>query len=74
MFQAVPNPNWVARPSNYARSREAVRSVDVTIADLDVGTDFDDFTPRDLAYATDGITAKQQATVGCCGLRWKLAS
>jgi D-alanyl-D-alanine dipeptidase len=52
MFQAVPNPNWVARPRNYARSHEAGRSVDVTIAGIDMGTDFDDFTPRGLAYAT----------------------
>ncbi len=48
--------------------------MDVTIADLDMGTDFDDFTPRGLAYATDGISAKEQATVGCCGLRWKPAA
>jgi D-alanyl-D-alanine dipeptidase len=50
MFQAVSNPNWVARPSNYARSHEAGRSVDVTIAGLDMGTDFDDLTPGGLAY------------------------
>ena len=67
MFQEVPNPNWVARPSDYARSHEAGRSVDVTIADahygwmVDMGTGFDDFTPRSLAYATDGVTAAQQA-------------
>ncbi|BBZ26741.1 D-alanyl-D-alanine dipeptidase [Mycolicibacterium madagascariense] len=61
MFQEVPNPNWVARPSDYARSHEAGRSVDVTIAGLDMGTGFDDFTPRALAYATDGVTAAQQA-------------
>jgi D-alanyl-D-alanine dipeptidase len=64
MFQAVPNPNWVARPRNYARSHEAGRSVDVTIAGLDMGTDFDDFTARGLAYATGGITAQQQASDG----------
>ena len=51
MFQEVPNPNWVARPTDYARSHEAGRSVDVTIVGLDMGTDFDDFTPRSLAYA-----------------------
>lgn len=67
MFQAVPNPNWVARPSEYARSHESGRSVDLTLADahhgrlLDMGTGFDDFTPRSLAYATDGVTAAQQA-------------
>jgi D-alanyl-D-alanine dipeptidase len=32
MFQIVPNPNWVARPGSYARSHEAARSVDVTLA------------------------------------------
>lgn len=67
MFEAVPNPNWVARPSEFARSHESGRSVDVTLADLhygqlvDMGTDFDDFTPRSLAYATEGVTPAQQA-------------
>ena len=67
MFQAVPDPNWVARPSAYARSHESGRSVDVTLADghygwlVDMGTDFDDFSPRALAYAEDGVTAAQQA-------------
>jgi D-alanyl-D-alanine dipeptidase len=61
MFQEVPNPNWVARPSDYARSHESGRSVDVTIAGMDMGTGFDDFTPRSLAYATDGVSAQQQA-------------
>ena len=60
MFDVVPNPNWVARPTDYARSHEAGRSVDVTIAGLDMGTGFDDFTPRSLSYATDGVTAAQQ--------------
>ncbi|WP_319450752.1 MULTISPECIES: M15 family metallopeptidase [unclassified Mycobacterium] len=67
MFAAVPNPNWVAKPADYAKSHEAGRSVDVTIADghygwlVDMGTDFDDFSPRSLAYATDGVSAAQQA-------------
>jgi D-alanyl-D-alanine dipeptidase len=67
MFEVVPNPNWVARPTEFARSHESGRSVDVTLADghygwrLDMGTDFDDFTPRSLAYATDGLSAEQQA-------------
>lgn len=67
MFEAVPNPNWVARPSEFARSHEAGRSVDVGLVDghygwpIDMGTDFDDFTPRSLAYATEGVTAAQQA-------------
>jgi D-alanyl-D-alanine dipeptidase len=26
-----------------------------------MGTDFDDFSPRSLAYAKDGVTAQQQA-------------
>ncbi|MGV0804363.1 M15 family metallopeptidase [Mycolicibacterium setense] len=61
MFEVVPNPNWVARPGAYARSHEAGRSVDVTIAGADMGTEFDDFTPRSLAYATDGISPTAQA-------------
>ena len=32
MFEAVPNPAWVAKPGSYARSHESGRSVDVTIA------------------------------------------
>ncbi|MCW2691083.1 MAG: D-alanyl-D-alanine dipeptidase [Mycobacterium sp.] len=61
MFEAVPNPNWVARPTEYARSHESGRSVDVSIAGLDMGTDFDDFSPRSHAYATEGVTPQQQA-------------
>lgn len=60
MFQVVPNPNWVAKPGPYARSHEAGRSVDVTIAGADMGTGFDDFTPRALAYATDGVSPLAQ--------------
>jgi zinc D-Ala-D-Ala dipeptidase len=67
MFEAVPNPNWVARPTEFARSHEAGRSVDVTLADghygwlVDMGTDFDDFSSRSLAYATEDVTPEQQA-------------
>jgi D-alanyl-D-alanine dipeptidase len=61
MFQAVPNPNWVAKPTDHARSHETGRSVDVTIAGVDMGTDFDDFSPRALAHATEGVSAQQQA-------------
>jgi zinc D-Ala-D-Ala dipeptidase len=61
MFQAVPDPNWVAKPTDYARSHETGRSVDVTIAGVDMGTDFDDFSPRAMAYATAGLTRQQQA-------------
>lgn len=75
MFQAVPNPAWVARPGAYARSHESGRSVDVTMASaqcsperqarqgclVDMGTDFDDFTPRALAFATEGVSADAQA-------------
>jgi D-alanyl-D-alanine dipeptidase len=68
MFEAVPNPNWVAKPSEFARSHESGRSVDVTLADangqVDMGTDFDDFTPRSLAYATDGLTETQRSNRG----------
>jgi zinc D-Ala-D-Ala dipeptidase len=77
MFNVVPNPAWVAKPGSSARSHEAGRSVDVTIASAqqpcptarqlagrclaDMGTDFDDFSPRALAFATDGVSADQQA-------------
>jgi D-alanyl-D-alanine dipeptidase len=65
MFEAVPNPAWVARPGNHARSHVAARSVDVTLAGaggpLDMGTGFDDFTPRSHAYATDGVSAAAKA-------------
>ncbi|MET0700414.1 MAG: M15 family metallopeptidase [Mycobacterium sp.] len=61
MFDAVPNPAWVARPGQYARSHESGRSVDVTIAGVEMGTGFDDFTPRATAFATDGVGAGAQA-------------
>lgn len=65
MFDAVPNPAWVAKPGPYARSHEAGRSVDVTIAErgrlVDMGTDFDDFSARATAYATDGVSPAAQA-------------
>ena len=77
MFEVVPNPAWVAKPGPYAKSHEAGRSVDVTIAGAqqqcpparqlagrclaDMGTDFDDFSPRALAFATDGVSVDEQA-------------
>ncbi|SRX93611.1 hypothetical protein MSP7336_01854 [Mycobacterium shimoidei] len=71
MFQVVPDPAWVARPGAYAHSHEAGRSVDVTTASqrcaaqsrclVDMGTDFDDFTARAHAFATNGVSADQQA-------------
>lgn len=65
MFNAVPDPAWVARPSAYARSHESARSVDVTLAVggrlVDMGTDFDDFSPQATAYASMGISAAAQA-------------
>ena len=70
MFNVVPNPAWVAKPGSYAKSHEAGRSVDVTLADasqqcprclIDMGTDFDDFSPRATAFATGGVSADQQA-------------
>jgi D-alanyl-D-alanine dipeptidase len=80
LFQVVPNPAWVARPGPYARSHEAGRSVDLTIAGpadrcapgrqvagrclLDMGTDFDDFTARAEAFATAGVSAAAQANRG----------
>ncbi|WP_371746388.1 M15 family metallopeptidase [Mycolicibacterium smegmatis] len=61
MFEVVPNPAWVARPGTAARSHEAGRSVDVTIAGADMGTGFDDFTARSRAYATEGVNAAARA-------------
>jgi D-alanyl-D-alanine dipeptidase len=65
MFEAVPDPAWVAQPSAYARSHESGRSVDVTLVAggrlVDMGTGFDDFSPRATAYATEGVTAAAQA-------------
>jgi D-alanyl-D-alanine dipeptidase len=74
MFRIVPNPEWVARPGNYATSHESARSVDVTLASqhatcaassqvhgyclLDMGTGFDDFTARAHAFATNGVSTK----------------
>jgi D-alanyl-D-alanine dipeptidase len=64
MWEKVPNPGWVARPGNDARSHESGRSVDVTIATAgrlaDMGTEFDDFTPRAQAFATEGISTAAQ--------------
>lgn len=72
MFAAVPNPAWVARPGQYAHSHESGRSVDVTLAQqcaaglclVDMGTDFDDFSPRAHAYATDDVTGQAQVNRG----------
>ncbi|MBU3706449.1 MAG: D-alanyl-D-alanine dipeptidase [Mycobacterium sp.] len=65
MFEAVPDPAWVARPTEYARSHESGRSVDATVARdgrlMDMGTDFDDFSARATAYATDSLSPQQQA-------------
>lgn len=65
MFETVPDPAWVARPGPFARSHTAGRSVDVTLASgtslVDMGTGFDDFTERSVAYATDGVSAAAQA-------------
>ena len=65
MFEAVPNPAWVAKPGPYSRSHEAGRSVDVTLAEggrlVDMGTGFDDFSARATAYATEGVSAQAQA-------------
>jgi D-alanyl-D-alanine dipeptidase len=65
MFEVVPDPAWVARPGEYARSHESGRSVDVTLFHsgrlVDMGTDFDDFSPSANAYATEGVTPQQQA-------------
>ena len=80
MFEKVPNTSWVARPGPYARSHESGRSVDVTMARaqeqcpserqvggrclVDMGTDFDEFSPRATAAATEGVSADAQANRG----------
>lgn len=73
MFSVVPNPAWVARPGQYSNSHESGRSVDVTFTTAqqpcasgqhadglclaDMGTDFDDFSSRANAFATQGVSA-----------------
>ena len=65
MYKAVSDSGWVSRPGPYARSHEAGLSVDVTLqrggALVDMGTGFDEFTPRANAYATDGVSPSAQA-------------
>ena len=77
MFNVVPNPAWVARPGPYAHSHESGRSVDVTFTRVqqqcpterqvdgfclaDMGTDFDDFSSRAKAFATQGVSTEAQA-------------
>ena len=77
LFNVVSNPAWVARPGQYAHSHESGRSVDVTFTTVqaqcpperqvdgfclaDMGTDFDDFSLRGTAYATQGVSADAQS-------------
>jgi D-alanyl-D-alanine dipeptidase len=65
MYEVVSEPGWVSKPGPYARSHEAGLSVDVTLAHdgalVDMGTGFDEFTPRANAYATDGVSPTAQA-------------
>jgi D-alanyl-D-alanine dipeptidase len=65
MYEVVSEPGWVSKPGPYARSHEAALSVDVTLARdgalVDMGTGFDEFTPRANAYATDGVSPAAQA-------------
>lgn len=76
MFKVVPNPAWVARPGQYAHSHEAGLSVDVTFTSAqpcesgrqaagfclaEMGTDFDDFTSRATAFATQDVSVEAQA-------------
>ncbi len=64
MYDTVSEPGWVSRPGPYAHSHEAGLSVDVTLerdgALVDMGTGFDEFTPRANAYATDGVSLVAQ--------------
>lgn len=39
MYRNTPNPAWVAKPTQYATSHEAARSVDVTLAKRNVHAD-----------------------------------
>lgn len=77
MFEAVPDPVWVARPGPYSRSHETGRSADVTIAGVnprcaperrlgalcleEMGTGFDDFSPAAAAYASEGVSPEARA-------------
>ncbi len=65
MFNVVSDPAWVAQPGPYSKSHESGRSVDVTLADanglVDMGTGFDDFSPRSHADASEGISAAARA-------------
>lgn len=65
MYDVVSEPGWVSKPGPYARSHEAGLSVDVTLAHdgalVDMGTGFDEFTPRANAYATEGVSPAAQA-------------
>ena len=65
MYEEVSDPGWVSPPGPYAHSHEAGLSVDVTLAHdgalVDMGTGFDEFTPRANAYATDGVSPAVQA-------------
>lgn len=65
MYDAVSEPGWVSKPGPYAHSHEAGLSVDVSLAHdgkpVDMGTGFDEFTPRANAYATDGVSPAAQA-------------
>jgi D-alanyl-D-alanine dipeptidase len=68
MYEVVSDPGWVSKPGPYARSHEAALSVDVTLehdgALVDMGTGFDEFTPRAHAYATEGVSSAAQANRG----------
>ncbi|MGO4446964.1 M15 family metallopeptidase [Mycobacterium sp. 2YAF39] len=65
MYDTVSEPGWVSKPGPYAHSHEAGLSVDVTLSHdgelVDMGTGFDEFTPRAHAYATDGVSPAEQA-------------
>ncbi len=65
MYEEVSDPGWVSRPGPHAHSHEAGLSIDVTLsrggALVDMGTGFDEFTPRANAYATEGVSADAQA-------------
>ena len=75
MFEAVPNPAWVARPGPYARSHEAGRSVDVTLAGAERTGGHGDRIRRVLAAQPSPtrpkVSARRRRPTGRgCATRW----
>ena len=77
LYEAVSDSGWVSRPGAYARSHEAGLSVDVTLerdgALVDMGTGFDEFTPRANATPPTGSARRRRRTALGCATRWPRA-